>query len=116
MNVFQSIRQEIIKRAAEVDARATGLHCATSHDLTTGELTGEQIVGVLSALDASGSEKMHWQSSIVGLMNVLGLDPSSSNLTQLAQELEYQGDSTNATALNGWLHRAVMQKLIDRGG
>lgn len=116
MNVFESIRQELVRHAAAVDTRDTGLQCATRHDLTAGELTAEQIVGVLSGLDAVGSEKLHWQTSIVGFMNVLGLDPSSSNLKRLAQELEYQGDSTDATALNGWLHRAVMQKLIDRRG
>jgi uncharacterized protein YgfB (UPF0149 family) len=115
MSVFESIRQEIVKHVAAVNARATGLERATCHDLSGCNLTAEQIVGVLSGLDAEGSEKLHWQTSILGLMNVLGLDASSPNLNQLAQELEYQGDRTDATALHGWLHRTVMQKLIDRG-
>jgi hypothetical protein len=49
-------------------------------------------------------------------MNVLGLDASPANLNLLSQDLGYRGDSTDATALNGWLHRAVMQKLTDPGG
>jgi hypothetical protein len=49
MNVFRSIRQEIVRHAAAVDARATGLQHAARHDPTAGEL-GEQIAGVLSGL------------------------------------------------------------------
>jgi uncharacterized protein YgfB (UPF0149 family) len=115
MSVFESIRQEIVKHMAAVNARTSGLQRATCHDTSGGSLTAEQIVGVLSGLDSEGSENLHWQASILGLMNILGLDSSPSNLQQLAQELEYQGDCTDATALHGWLHRTVMQKLIDRG-
>jgi hypothetical protein len=116
MNVFESIRQEIVKRAAAANARAAARKSAPGHDLAVCALTAEQIVGVLSGLDAGGSEKLHWQSSIVALMNVLGLDPSPANLKLLSQELGYRGDSPDATALNRWLHRAVMQKLTDPHG
>lgn len=115
MNVFESIRQEIVKHAAAANARATGVESAPSHDLAAHGLTAEQIVGVLSGLDADGSEKLHWQTSVVALMNVLGLDASPANLKLLSQELGCRGDSTDAATLNRWLHRAVMQKLTDPG-
>jgi hypothetical protein len=116
MNVFDSIRQEIVKHAAAANARATGVESAPGDDLAPRGLTAEEIVGVLSGLDADGSEKLHWQTSIVALMNVLGLDASPANLKLLSQDLGFRGDSTDATALNAWLHRAVMQKLTDPGG
>jgi hypothetical protein len=102
MSVFESIRQEIVEHVAAVNAQATGLERATCHDLSGYNLTAEQIVGVLSGSDAEGSEKLHRETSILGLMNELGLDASTSNLNQLAQELEYEGDRTDATALHGW--------------
>jgi Domain of unknown function (DUF3597) len=107
LSVFESIRQEMVKHAA---SNAPQLEIAARHNLTA-----EEVVGVLSSMDANRSEKLHWQTSIVGLMNVLGLDSSSSTLKLLSQELGYRGDM-DSTALTGWLHRAVMQKLTDPGG
>jgi hypothetical protein len=58
---------------------------------------------------------LYWQTSIVDLMKLLGIDPSLSNLQQLAQELDYKGDTSDSTTLNVWLHGAVMRKWTQGG-
>jgi hypothetical protein len=42
-------------------------------------------------MDANGAEKLRWQISIADLMKLLELDPSLSNLTQLAREPDVPG-------------------------
>jgi hypothetical protein len=79
------------------------------------QLTGQQIVAVLSSMDALQSETLHWQTSVVDLLKLLGVDPSPANLSRLAQELTYEGDRTDSTAMHVWLHGALMQKLIHGG-
>jgi hypothetical protein len=74
-------------------------------------LTAQQIVAVLSSMDANGAEKLHWQTSITDFRRLLELDPSLSNPKQLARELEYQGDSDDSTGMNAWLHGALMKRL-----
>src|SRR4051812_31745379 len=66
---------------------------------------------VLSGLARKHSEKMNWQTSIVDLMKLLGLDSSLAARRQLAQELHYSGDMNDSAAMNIWLHKQVMQKL-----
>lgn len=46
----------------------------------------------------------------------IGPDPSSSHLKLLSQERGCADDSTNATTMNGYVHRAVMRKLTVPGG
>ena len=61
-------------------------------------------------------EKLDWRRSIVDLMKLLNLDSSLANRKQLAQELNYTGDTNDSAAMNMWLHKQVMKKLADNGG
>jgi hypothetical protein len=61
-------------------------------------------------------EKLNWQTSIVDLMKLLGLDSSLANRKQLAQELGYTGDTNDSATMNIWLQKQVMQKLAQNGG
>ena len=61
-------------------------------------------------------ERLNWQSSIVDLMKLVGLDPSLQNRKQLAQELGYTGDTNDSASMNIWLHRQVMLQLEKSGG
>jgi DNA replication protein DnaC len=70
--------------------------------------TGEQIVSALSSMAANHSQKLYWQTSIVDLMKLVGIDPNLPNRKQLAEELAYQGNTNDSTAMNVWLHGAVM--------
>ena len=79
----------------------------------TGPVDIEQ---VLTALAAKKSEKLNWQTSIVDLMKLVGLDPSLANRKQLASELGYTGDTQDSAKMNIWLHQQVMEKLAADGG
>ena len=61
-------------------------------------------------------EKLDWRRSIVDLMKLLNLDSSLANRKQLAQELNYTGDTNDSAAMNMWLHKQVMKKLAGNGG
>jgi hypothetical protein len=70
----------------------------------------------LTQLSAKSSQKLNWQTSIVDLMKLVGLDPSFANRKQLAQELGYTGDTADSASMNIWLHKTVMEKLAASGG
>jgi hypothetical protein len=117
MSVFDRIKQAIVGHAV---AAASAPHAQTRVRLDPGTppdatLTGEQIVAVLSSMAANNSQKLYWQSSTVDLMKLVGIDPTLSHRQQLAQELGYNGDTTNPTAMDVWLHSALMSKLEHKG-
>ncbi len=70
----------------------------------------------LTRLSAKSLQKLNWQTSIVDLMKLVGLDPSFANRKQLAQELGYTGDTADSASMNIGLHKTVMEKLAASGG
>jgi hypothetical protein len=71
---------------------------------------------VLSDLARNNPQKLNWQTSIVDLMKLLGIDSSLENRRELARELGYTGDTNDSAAMNTWLHKRVMQELEKNGG
>ena len=71
---------------------------------------------VLSGLASRNPQKLNWQSSIVDLMKLLGIDSSLENRKELARELGYTGDTGDSASMNIWLHKRVMQELEKNGG
>ena len=63
-----------------------------------------------------GNPQLNYDSSIVDLMKLLGLDSSLANREQLATELGYTGPKDGSAEMNIWLHKAVMQELAKNGG
>jgi len=59
---------------------------------------------------------LNWQTSIVDLMKLLGLDSSLEARKELAKELGYKGDMNDTAPMNIWLHKQVMKKLAESGG
>ena len=74
------------------------------------------VEAILNGLAAKNPQKLNWQSSIVDLMKLVGLDSSLQNRTALAKELGYSGDPADSAKMNIWLHQQVMKKLADSGG
>lgn len=71
------------------------------------------VEGVLSGLP--GADGLNWQSSIVDLMKLVGIDASYENRKALAHELgdaDYSGSAEENIAL----HKAVMKGLAENGG
>lgn len=62
-----------------------------------------------------GADKLNWQTSIVDLMKLVGIDSSFENRKELATEL---GDThyTGSAEDNIALHKAVMKALAENGG
>lgn len=63
-----------------------------------------------------GNPQLNYDSSIVDLMKLLGLDSSLQNREELATELGYTGPKDGSAEMNIWLHKAVMQELGKNGG
>ena len=75
------------------------------------------VVGKLQALAANSSESLNWQTSIVDLLKLLGMDSSLAHRKELAAELNCPADLMNDSAsMNMWLHKTVLQQLAANGG
>ncbi len=74
------------------------------------------VEAVLEGLNSKRPDKLNWQTSIVDLMKLVGLDSSLQHRKELASELGYTGDQNDSAAMNIWLHKAVMRKLAENGG
>ena len=71
------------------------------------------IEAVLNAMP--GAAELNWDSSIVDLMKLVGIDSSYENRKELAHELgdaDYSGSAEENIAL----HKAVMKGLAENGG
>ena len=63
----------------------------------------------------AGADKLNWETSIVDLFKLVGLDPSYANRKELAEELgntSYEGSAED----NIWLHKATMREIAKNGG
>ena len=74
----------------------------------------EQVLADISR--QRGNPGLNYQSSIVDLMKLLGIDSSLENRKELAQELGYSGELNGSAEMNIWLHKAVMRQLAANGG
>lgn len=120
MSIFSAIKDAIFghKAAAPADQTApVGGDISTAPAATTvdaGPVDVEQVLNDMSA--NKGNPDLNYQSSIVDLMKLLGLDSSLDSRKQLAQELSYGVDTSDSAKMNIWLHRQVMTKLAANGG
>lgn len=74
------------------------------------------VEAVLNGMAANNPQKLNWRTSIVDLLKLLDLDSSLAARKELAQELQYKGDTSDSAAMNIWLHKQVMNKLAANGG
>jgi hypothetical protein len=71
---------------------------------------------ILSDKAAQSGQQLNWQTSIVDLLKLLGLDSSLAARKQLATELHYSGDTSDTASMNVWLIKQVMSQLAANGG
>jgi hypothetical protein len=74
------------------------------------------VAAVLDDLSDKTTEKLDWRHSIVDLMKLLSLDSGLAARKELANELHYDGDTSNSASMNIWLHKQIMVKLAANGG
>jgi len=71
---------------------------------------------ILNQKAQQAGQPLNWRTSIVDLLKLLDLDSSLQSRKELAQELQYSGDTSDSAKMNIWLHRQVMNKLAANGG
>ena len=131
MGIFDSIKNAIFGRSQTASVGAAGVTASASASVTQTAavssaaaapqaaavpLTPSALQAKLQAMSQGSGQKLNWQTSIVDLMKLVGLDPSLTNRKQLAQELGFTGDTNDSASMNIWLHKAVMDKLAADGG
>ena len=121
MGIFSSIKDAIFGKkavAAEPAASAPATSAAPAAPAPVPDISISEIdvVAILSAQAANAGQPLNWQSSIVDLMKLVGIDPSLDNRKQLAEELGYTGERNGSAEMNIWLHKAVMRELAANGG
>lgn len=74
------------------------------------------VEAVLKFMASQRSEKLNWETSIVDLMKLLGMESSLSERRELADELGFTGDKQDTATMNMWLHKEVMKQFAANGG
>jgi hypothetical protein len=118
MSIFSAILNKIFP-SSHPAATASADAGATAAAPAPGAVAAAEPVDVMAILaekQAANSQKLNYQTSIVDLMKLLGLDSSLDARKSLAGELGYTGDTNDSATMNMWLHKAVMKKLADNGG
>ncbi len=127
MSLFDTIKNAIFGHAATATPTATTAPTssaatpaaaapAPSAPAAGAAISADGLNSQLTQLASKSGQKLNWQTSIVDLMKLVGLDPSLQNRKQLATELGYKGDMNDSATMNVWLHKAVMDKLAAEGG
>lgn len=71
---------------------------------------------ILTDKAAQNGQRLNWQTSIVDLLMLLGMDSSLDARKKLAGELHYSGDTNDSATMNVWLIKQVMKQLAANGG
>ena len=119
MSIFSAIKDKIFDHAAAAAPQpaADPTPAAAPEAAATPAPVAQSDVDVESSLASmDGADDLNWQTSIVDLMKLVGIDSSLDNRKELAQELGYTGDLEGSAEMNIWLHKATMQQLAANGG
>ncbi len=117
MSIFGKIKDAIFGHKAEA-APAAAPAVPDVMDQAAAALASAQAqsVDVEANLTAMAAGKdLNWQSSVVDLLKLVGIDASYENRKELATELgntSYEGSAED----NIQLHKQVMKALADNGG
>ncbi len=118
MSIFSAIKNAIFGHpaAAQTAPQPAEVTTAPAEEQATPSAPVD-VGAVLAQISADkGNPDLNYQTSIVDLMKLLGIDSSLSNREALATELGYTGEKNGSAEMNLWLHRATMQQLADNGG
>ncbi len=117
MSIFSSIKDAIFGHKAEPAPAPAPAAAAPAADATGPAPAAAASVDVEASLTAMNQgHNLNWQSSIIDLMKLVGIDSSLSNRESLAKELGYTGELNGSAEMNIWLHKATMRELAANGG
>ena len=118
MSIFSAIKNAIFGHPAAAQTAPEPAEVTTAPAQEQAAPAAPVDVGAVLAQISTdkGNPDLNYQTSIVDLMKLLGIDSSLSNREALATELGYTGEKNGSAEMNLWLHRATMQQLADNGG
>ncbi len=99
-------------------AAASGSAPSTSPSAVAGAASAPpvDVQKILTDKAAQSGQQLNWQTSIVDLLKLLGMDSSLTARKSLASELHYSGDTNDSATMNVWLIKQVMSQLAANGG
>jgi hypothetical protein len=109
MRIFTSIREAIYG-----SARRDPPHVDAHSDPERPEPHAIDIENHLDSMP--GADHLNWRTSIVDLMDLLGVDSSEEARGLLAEELGYDGPAGDTVDRDNWLHTRVLDQLAAHGG
>ena len=115
MGIFSSIKSAIWgSDEAETETKAAApAPAAAPTEPVSKAISEEEMAARISQMP--DADKFNWQTSIVDLMKMVGVDASYANRKELAEELglvDYSGTAEQNIAL----HHAVLNMLAAEGG
>lgn len=113
MGFFSKIKDAIFGKKAEAATPAAAEAAPAAAPVAAPAPAPVDVAAVLGGM--AGADGLNWQSSIVDLMKLVGIDSSFENRKALAHELgdaDYSGSAEENIAL----HKAVMKGLAENGG
>lgn len=110
MRIFTSIREAIYGNRSRAPAAAVDAHSAPNRP-------EPHAINIENHLDSMpGADHLNWRTSIVDLMDLIGVDSSEEARQALAQELGYDGPPDDPRDRDNWLHARVLDQLAAHGG
>jgi hypothetical protein len=120
MGLFNNLMSKIFGHAQSAAAGNPPAAAATSTASVAGAAPAPaqpvDVEAILNDLAAKNPEKLDWKRSIVDLMKLVGMDSSLGARKELAKDLNYTGNMNDSAAMNIWLHKEVLRKLVANGG
>lgn len=113
MSIFTAIKEKIFgapkPAAAATPAAAPAAAAPAAAPAPAAPKVSLEVV--LADMASKAGQKLNYDTSIVDLMKLVGIDSSLSNRKELAVELGYKGDMNDSASMNIWLHKATMDRL-----
>jgi hypothetical protein len=119
MSFFSTIMEKIFRPASAAQpGPQAAAPVATAPAAVTGSAPAPSVdvMAVLTQMAAQKGGAGNWQTSIVDLLKLLGLDSSLEARKQLADELDVHVAAAGSAEQNIALQKAVMRKLAENGG
>jgi hypothetical protein len=116
MSIFGKIMGAIFGTKADSAPGATPTAGGSASNPGSSSAANVDVAPILDKAVAAKKEKLEWRTSIVDLMKALDIDSSLNARKELAKELNYTGDTNDSAAMNIWLHRKVIARIVANGG
>jgi len=117
MSIFSRLKDKLFGTRIPEAPAAPAATTATAAPSTPAAVTPLlDVEAVLTFMATQNSQTLNWQTSIVDLMKLLGMESSLAERRELADELGFTGDKQDTASMNIWLHKEVMKQFAANGG